>query len=398
MQGDESPKQIAQTIKIINKDNKMDIIIIIRGGGSIQDLSGFDDENLVNNIFESKIPIICGIGHEKDKSLSDLVCDYSASTPTGVANYLTDGINIKNSLNDLNNLVIEKYNDLIEFEGERIIDLRNDTSDKFDNLIELFNDKYEEVKENISNKLNTKSNIYIEDKNISSCKELKSIKNKEIKCYFPDGIAILNVNSIEIESLNDISKDISKIIEKHKLPKKFNFNNSSSYNNIIKSFNIDNIYKKNFSDNLKNYLNNILYYRSQIEKMNEQLEEENDEKSLTKNYECDIKHIKQFIKSNNNKITFDEINEFISSLLRCIKHYNYIQSNKLNSKLNLETEYDIEQHVKQFTKIKELNDKNYKFYEKLSSQIKHKIKVQNKSILSLYYKDEKEDIIKLLNL
>lgn len=89
VQGIDAADQIIRALNFFNKKNDVDIIAIIRGGGSADDLSVFNDENLVRTIAASQIPVITGIGHEVDESLSDLAADVRASTPSNVAQLLT---------------------------------------------------------------------------------------------------------------------------------------------------------------------------------------------------------------------------------------------------------------------------------------------------------------------
>ncbi len=67
------------------KGRKIDVLVIIRGGGSLESLQAFNNENLVRKIADFGVPVICGIGHEKDVSLVSLAADFMASTPTAVA-------------------------------------------------------------------------------------------------------------------------------------------------------------------------------------------------------------------------------------------------------------------------------------------------------------------------
>lgn len=89
VQGIDAPEQIIKALKYFNEHEDLDIIAIIRGGGSADDLSCFNDEALVRAIAASKIPVITGIGHEVDESLSDLAADVRGSTPSNVAEMLT---------------------------------------------------------------------------------------------------------------------------------------------------------------------------------------------------------------------------------------------------------------------------------------------------------------------
>ena len=89
VQGLDAPDQIIRALKYFNEKSEVQMIAIMRGGGSADDLSCFNDEELVRAIAASKIPVITGIGHEVDESLVDLAADVRASTPSNAAEMLT---------------------------------------------------------------------------------------------------------------------------------------------------------------------------------------------------------------------------------------------------------------------------------------------------------------------
>ncbi len=85
VQGDDAPESIASAIERVNLDKRAEVLILTRGGGAVEDLSCFNDERVIRAIAISHIPIITGIGHQRDESLADLVADYNAHTPTAAA-------------------------------------------------------------------------------------------------------------------------------------------------------------------------------------------------------------------------------------------------------------------------------------------------------------------------
>ena len=85
VQGDAAPQQISEAIDLLNNYSEVDVIIVGRGGGSVEDLWAFNEEIVARAIFSSKIPVVTGIGHETDFSISDMVADFAASTPTAAA-------------------------------------------------------------------------------------------------------------------------------------------------------------------------------------------------------------------------------------------------------------------------------------------------------------------------
>ena len=89
VQGIGSAEAVASRIKEANLRTDLDVLIIGRGGGSIEDLWAFNEECVVRSIFESKIPIISSVGHETDTTLADYVADRRAATPTAAAELVT---------------------------------------------------------------------------------------------------------------------------------------------------------------------------------------------------------------------------------------------------------------------------------------------------------------------
>lgn len=89
VQGEKAPDQIVRALEYFNEKEQLpDVIVIIRGGGSKDDLAAFNDELLVRAVAASRVPILTGIGHEVDESLVDLAADVRAATPTNAAQLL----------------------------------------------------------------------------------------------------------------------------------------------------------------------------------------------------------------------------------------------------------------------------------------------------------------------
>jgi exodeoxyribonuclease VII large subunit len=85
VQGPDAPGGIISALKAANQENAVDVILLVRGGGSIEDLWAFNDEQLAYAIVQSNIPVVSGVGHETDFTIADFVSDLRAPTPTGAA-------------------------------------------------------------------------------------------------------------------------------------------------------------------------------------------------------------------------------------------------------------------------------------------------------------------------
>ena len=121
VQGTNAPNELIKALKLANKHNKADIIIIGRGGGSIEDLWAFNDENLAYEIFKSDIPVISAVGHEPDFTISDFVADMRAPTPSGAAELATpDSTKLIYNIQNMQNRLVKAQNKQIELYNTKL--------------------------------------------------------------------------------------------------------------------------------------------------------------------------------------------------------------------------------------------------------------------------------------
>jgi exodeoxyribonuclease VII large subunit len=114
VQGDEAPGQIVRAIHALNRKVRADVILLVRGGGSLEDLWAFNDPVVVRAIAASEAPVVTGIGHETDFTLADFAADLRAPTPTGAAALATpDGAELQSGLNELRRQLASATEDLL---------------------------------------------------------------------------------------------------------------------------------------------------------------------------------------------------------------------------------------------------------------------------------------------
>ena len=147
VQGEGSADAVSKTVGYINSEKLADVILIMRGGGSISDLWSFNEPQVVEAIFRSRIPVVTAIGHEADTTLADLVADLRAPTPTSAANQILPNraelfklirIYLQRILNT--DLLINFYDDLTHLDKiffDRIHDNLKGVRSKLDNLDKL---------------------------------------------------------------------------------------------------------------------------------------------------------------------------------------------------------------------------------------------------------------------
>ena len=211
VQGEDAAPQIVDGIRKMNKEKLADVIILARGGGSLEDLWPFNEEIVANAIYESEIPIISAVGHETDFTIADFVADLRAPTPSAAAELAVPDIyEIKQKINLYQNrlrLSLNKKLEIMKLRYEKCISSRvfkeptrmiEDYYLKVDNQIKKLEKNIKEKEQNEKQKyiklvakldtlspLKTLSRGYSivesENKIVKSVEELKKGQNIEIR-------------------------------------------------------------------------------------------------------------------------------------------------------------------------------------------------------------------------
>lgn len=120
VQGESAPEDIITSIHLLESMDDIDVIIVGRGGGSVEDLWAFNDENVARVIYSCRKPIISAVGHETDYTICDFVSDLRAPTPSAAAELATPDIrDMLYSLKDYENTLVKSLHSRLEFEFQR---------------------------------------------------------------------------------------------------------------------------------------------------------------------------------------------------------------------------------------------------------------------------------------
>jgi exodeoxyribonuclease VII large subunit len=212
VQGNKSAGEIIEGIEFFNKKINVGTIIIARGGGGVEDLLSFNDENVVKAAFASKIPIISAIGHETDFTLLDFVADYRASTPTAAAERaVPEKNNLIEKIFALHKHLISSFNLFLKEKDKNIYQLAKSLNiNNLKNFIREKKDKIKSYEKSLANLLKDKFKyIQLNLNNIFS--RLNSLDtNKILKRGFS---IVRDINNNVIYKKNHAHKNGDIIIE-----------------------------------------------------------------------------------------------------------------------------------------------------------------------------------------
>ena len=215
VQGPGAAEKIAEKIKVMNEKKLADVLIIGRGGGSLEDLWQFNEEIVARAIYDSELPIISAVGHETDFTIADFVADLRAPTPSAAAELaVPDVYELKQKINNYQNryrLALKKKNELMRLRYEKCMKSRvftdplrkiRDMDVTLDSYVQRLENKMKIIHKDsqsayikLVSKLDTLSPLKTltrgysltekDNKIVKSAKELK--KDDKVKLKFSDG-------------------------------------------------------------------------------------------------------------------------------------------------------------------------------------------------------------------
>ncbi len=205
VQGEGAGIKIAEAIKYMNDNKLADVLILARGGGSLEDLWPFNEEVVARAIFESNLPIISAVGHETDFTIADFVADLRAPTPSAAAELaVTDVQELKLKILGYNNrlkLALKKKVELMRLRYEKCMATR-----VFKEPLQRINEQYIRIDMLVKSLQHSIVNKYKDRKNemitlVSKLDSLSPLKT------LTRGYCIVQSDGKAVKSINDVKKD-----------------------------------------------------------------------------------------------------------------------------------------------------------------------------------------------
>ena len=215
VQGLSAAPTIVNALRLADTLN-FDVIILARGGGSLEDLWPFNEEIVARAIFEMKTPVVSGVGHEVDFTISDFVSDKRAPTPTGAAEMVTPDINeIRLQINNLKSRILNNFNNILKYNKQNLNNIK--TKNIFVNPEFLYVNS-SIILDNYKNKLITnyhKLANNLKNKNLVYLNKMNLLINNKISSYnylynYNEKLNLL-FNKIYSQNLNNFKINISKL-------------------------------------------------------------------------------------------------------------------------------------------------------------------------------------------
>ncbi|MFB6226372.1 MAG: exodeoxyribonuclease VII large subunit [Candidatus Paceibacteria bacterium] len=202
VQGENAVREIQQAFTYIQNSNlDLDLVVLTRGGGSLEDLQAFNSEEVVRSVFSTSVPVVCGVGHQEDETLAGLASDLRASTPSNAAELIVrDRENVVHEVDTLMYKLGHQIEQIFKQKRERINRFYTGAENyikkekqNFKNMLmklnyqlKMFSEEIQETKQLVDEtpkKLNKELHSSIQNKS----KELKQLQ-KLLKSYSPQSV------------------------------------------------------------------------------------------------------------------------------------------------------------------------------------------------------------------
>ncbi|MEG1729695.1 MAG: exodeoxyribonuclease VII large subunit [Bacteroidaceae bacterium] len=204
MQGDMVERSIIQALNnIANEQEEWDVVVIIRGGGAVSDLGGFDTYTLATNCAQFPLPIITGVGHERDDTLIDCVAHTKCKTPTAVAAFLIEHMQgSENQLNELSTRLRENTLENIKTQKEKIRDYTHRLNVSLTSMREKEEMRLDFMMQKLTNAFHIR---FTKEKNRIQLAERSSEAANPIQ-ILKQGYSITRKNGIAVRSIDEVKK------------------------------------------------------------------------------------------------------------------------------------------------------------------------------------------------
>lgn len=195
VEGENATKELIGALKYF-ENKEIDVLVVVRGGGSLESLNAFNNENVVRQIASFPVPVVVGVGHEQDETLSTLVADIGVSTPTAAARVVRESWDREIAKIDVyKSIIFDKFENAV-FENKNFLDKK--TSVIFGFFDDL-NDKYLEYRDVIKNKILQMDRIFL---------------NYRLKCEYFEKVFDYNNPLNELKRGYSITKDNKGVVLK----------------------------------------------------------------------------------------------------------------------------------------------------------------------------------------
>lgn len=205
VQGEGAGEKIADAIRIMNEQKLADLIIVARGGGSLEDLWPFNEEVVARAIYASELPVISAVGHETDFTIADFVADLRAPTPSAAAELAVPNISdVMLQLNSYRNryqLALKKKVELMKLRYEKCMNQR-----VFKEPLQKIQEKYIMIDMKIKSMQNSMTSVYKDKKNHAMSVIAKLDALSPLKTLMR-GYSIVSVEGKNVKSAESLKKD-----------------------------------------------------------------------------------------------------------------------------------------------------------------------------------------------